>query len=297
MKRFLQRLWQALSGNTRGVFLVMLAMACWSLLDASNKQLMAQGMAPKQVLFLQATLVLTMVSPLVVWTRGRILYTRQPLFHVLRGGIIITSAWCAAYAVSHLPLAEASAYLMTAALFMLPLGVWLLGEKPSWMRWLGVAVGFCGVLAILQPGTEAIVPAAWVALLGALMEAMLGVILKKYSQNENPIAVMTWSQVACWLVFGVFSGFTLPAVPQALWWLLPVVGMSAAGIYLAYFYAYRAGEASAIEAGSFSLLLFSPALGYVFFAEVPDLSFWLGAGLLVGGIGMVIYEGRATIRP
>jgi S-adenosylmethionine uptake transporter len=258
---------------------------------------MAQGMAPKQVLFLQATLVLAMVSPLVAWTRGRILYTRQPMFHVLRGGIIITSAWCAAYAVSHLPLAEASAYLMTAALFMLPLGVWLLGEKPTPLRWLGVGVGFAGVLTILQPGADAIVPAAWVALLGALMEAMLGVILKKYSQGEHPIAVMTWSQLACWLVFGLFSGFTLPNVPQALWWLLPVIGVSAAGIYLAYFYAYRAGDASAIEAGSFSLLLFSPTLGYVFFAEVPDLAFWLGAGLLVGGIGMVIYEGRATIRP
>ena len=296
MKRFFQRRWQALSGNTRGVFLVMLAMACWALLDASNKQLMAQGMAPKQVLFLQATLVLAMVSPLVVWTRARILYTRQPMFHVLRGGIIITSAWCAAYAVSHLPLAEASAYLMTAALFMLPLGVWLLGEKPAPLRWLGVGVGFAGVLTILQPGADAISLAAWVALLGALMEAMLGVILKKYSQGEHPIAVMTWSQLACWLVFGLFSGFTLPDVPQALWWLLPVIGVSAAGIYLAYFYAYRAGDASAIEAGSFSLLLFSPTLGYVFFAEVPDLAFWLGAGLLVGGIGMVIYEGRATIR-
>lgn len=297
MKSFFKDRWLALSGNTRGVFLVMLAMACWAMLDAANKALMAQGIPPKQVLFLQATLVLTMVSPLVVWTRARILYSRQPLFHVLRGGIIITSAWCAAYAVSHLPLAEASAYLMTGALFMLPLSVWLLGEKPAAMRWLGVGVGFAGVLAILRPGIDAVSPAAWVALLGALMEAMLGVILKKYSQGEHPIAVMTWSQFACWLVFGAFCGFGLPAVPQALWWLLPVVGISAAGIYLAYFYAYRSGDASAVEAGSFSLLLFSPALGYVFFAEVPDLTFWLGAGLLVGGIGMVIYEGRATIRP
>jgi S-adenosylmethionine uptake transporter len=297
MKRFFQHHWQALSGNTRGVFLVMLAMACWAVLDAANKALMARGIAPRHVLFLQATLVLTLVSPAVVWTRARILHSRQPLFHVLRGGIIITSAWCAAYAVSRLPLAQASAYLMTAALFMLPLGAWLLGEKPGWMRWLGVIVGFSGVLAILKPGVGAIVPAVWAALLGALMEAMLGVILKKYSQGEHPIAVMTWSQLACWLVFGVFSGFTLPSVPFSMLWLLPVIGVSAAGIYLSYFYAYRSGEASAIEAGSFSLLLFSPTLGYVFFAEVPDLNFWLGAGLLVGGIGMVIYEGRATIRP
>lgn len=298
MNRFFQHRWQALSGNTRGVFLVVLAMACWSVLDACNKHLMAQGLVPAQVLFMEATVVLVMMTPLVAWTRGRILHSPQPMFHVLRGGIIITSAWCAAYAVAHLPLAEASAYLMTAALFMLPLGVWLLGERPAALRWCGVAVGFVGVLVILQPGAAAFAPAAWVALLGALMEALLGVILKKYSQTEHPIAVLTWSQLACWLVFGAFCGFALPVVPQTLWWLMPVAGLSVMGIYLAYFFAYRAGEASAIEAGSFTLLLFSPTLGYVFFAEIPNWFFWLGAGLLVGGISLVLYEGRrATIRP
>ena len=113
----------------------------------------------------------------MLWTRGRVVATRQPRFHLLRAGIIATSAWCAAYAVAHLPLAEASAYLMAGALFMLPLGVWLLGESPHWLRWVGVAVGFGGVLTILQPGAGALHPAVLVALLGALMEAMLGVVL------------------------------------------------------------------------------------------------------------------------
>ena len=155
--------------------------------------------------------------------------------------------------------------------------------------WLALQ-GFGGVLAILQPGAGTLHPAVLVALLGALMEAMLGVVLKKYSQGEHPIAVLTWSQVACWLTFGAMSGFVLPAVPPGGWWLLPLIGLSASGIYLAYFYAYRSGEASAVEAGSFSLLLFSPAIGRVFFGEVPTLHFWLGAALLVLGITLVVFE-------
>lgn len=282
--------WHALAGNTRGVLFVMLAMLCWSVLDACNKQLMAIGIPPKQVLFLQATVVLLMVAPIVAWTRGRVIKTRNPRMHLLRAGFIVTSAACAAWAVSHLPLAEASAYLMTGALFMLPLGVWLLGERAHWLRWLGVAVGFGGVLAIVQPGSAAFQPAALVALFGALMEAMLGVVLKKYSSQEHPLAVLTWSQTACWLCFGVVSGFALPSVPMALWPLVPIIGVSAAGIYLSYFYAYRSGDASAVEAGSFSLLLFSPTLGYVFFAETPVAAFWAGAGLLVCGIALVIIE-------
>ncbi len=289
VSRFLMR-WNALSGNTRGVMLVVLAMFCWSVLDACNKQLMGQGILPKQVLFLQATVVLAMLVPVWIATRGRVVRTRQPWLHMLRACFIVTSAWCAAYAVSHLPLAEASAFLMTGSLFMLPLGVFFLGEKPHWLRWTGVAVGFGGVLVILQPGAEAFRPAALVALFGALMESMLGIVLKKYSGTEHPIAVLTWSQVACWLTFGLFTGFELPAVASHLWPLLPLVGFAAAGIYLGYFFAYRAGDASAVEAGSFSLLLFSPALGAVFFSEAPDAAFWGGAGLLVCGIALVIIE-------
>ncbi len=288
--RWLQARWLALAGNTRGVLLVVLAMLCWSVLDACNKQLMQHGIPPRQVLFLQSSLVLTMLTPLVLWTRGRVIATRNPRMHLLRAGFIVTSAGCAAWAVSHLPLAEASAYLMTGSLFMLPLGVWLLGEQPHWLRWLGVGVGFAGVLAIFQPGAGAFQLAALVALLGALMEAMLGVVLKKYSGNEHPIAVLTWSQTASWLCFGALSGFSLPSVPREFWPLLPVIAVSLSGIYLSYFYAYRAGDASAVEAGSFTLLLFSPALGYLFFDEVPSTAFWLGAGLLVCGIALVIIE-------
>lgn len=296
MQKSLKNRWDALSGNTRGVLLVILGMLCWAVLDSCNKQLMSRGLAPKQVLFLQATLVLLLLLPLAILTRGRAMATRNPRLHLIRALFIVTSAWCAAWAVAHLPLAEASAYLMTGSLFMLPLGVMLLGEKPHGLRWLGVGVGFCGVLVILQPGVDAFRLAALVALLGAFMESMLGVVLKKYSADEKAIAVLTWSQVACWLTFGLFTGFSLPTVPWDLWWLLPLIALSASGIYLAYFHAYRAGDASAVEAGSFSLLLFSPALGYVFFNEVPALVFWLGAGLLVAGIALVIIEpkGRAT---
>jgi S-adenosylmethionine uptake transporter len=282
--------WQGLAGNTRGVFLVMLAMFCWSVLDSCNKRLMGLGIAPQQVLFLQASMVLLLASPWVVWSRGKVVATRNPRMHLVRASFIVGSGWCAAWAVAHLPLAEASALLMAGSLFMLPLGVWLLGEKPHWLRFLGVAVGFGGVLAILRPGVGAFQPAALVALLGAFMEAMLGVVLKKYSANEHPVAVLVWSQIACWLTFGAMSGFNLPSIPPDLWLLLPVVGLASAGIYMAYFFAYRAGDASAVEAGSFSMLLFSPALGYLFFSEVPQVTFWLGAGLLVCGIALVIVE-------
>ena len=292
----LKNRWQTLSGNTRGVWLVIIAMLCWAVMNAINKQLGGYGLDAEQLVFLRANVVLTLLLPLVLWSRGRVILTRNPRLHLIRGFFIASSAYCAAWAVTRLPLAETNAYLMTASLFMLPLGVFLLGEKAHWLRWAGVGIGFLGVLAMLRPGADAFQLAALVALLCALFEASLGVVLKKLGSVEAIPTIIWWSYVTNWVVFGVLSGFHLPALPMSAWWLLPLLGICTLGIFVCYIHAYRAGDASAVEAGSFSLLLFSPLLGYLCFGEIPQQAFWLGAGLLVAGIGLVIIEpkGRAT---
>lgn len=295
LNSFLNR-WQALSGNTRGVWLVMLAMLCWAGMSAVNKQLGGSGLSAEQLVFLRANVVLVMLLPLVLRSRGRLVLTRNPKLHLIRGFFIASSAFCAAWAVTRLPLAETNAYLMTVSLFMLPLGVLFLGERAHWLRWAGVGVGFVGVLVMVRPGADAFQPAVLVALMCALFEAGLGVALKKLGSVEPITTIIWWSYLTNWLVFGLLSGFALPALPVVAWWLLPVLGLCTLGVFVCYIHAYRLGDASAVEAGSFSLLLFSPLLGYFCFGEVPQQAFWLGAGLLVAGIALVIIEpkGRAA---
>jgi S-adenosylmethionine uptake transporter len=296
MIKSLASAWSTLSGNTRGVGFVILAMASWALMNAATKAFGAYGYDAEQLVFLRANIVLLILLPVMLYSRGRLIVTRHPRLHLVRSVFIATSSYCAAYAVTRLPLAETNAYLMTASLFMLPLGVFLLGEKAHWLRWAGVAVGFCGVLAILRPGAAAFQPAALVALLCALSEAGLGVVLKKMGSAEPSTTIVWWSYVTNWLVFGLLCGFSLPMPPAEAWPLLPVLGLTTLGVYFAYIQAYKVGDASAVEAGSFSLLLFSPLVGWLWFAEIPEQAFWLGAGLLVAGIALVIIEpkGRAA---
>jgi S-adenosylmethionine uptake transporter len=45
---------------------------------------------------------------------------------------------------------------------------------------------------------------------------------------------------------------------------------------ICYVWGYRAGEASAVEAGSFSLLLWGALIGLALFGELPALHFWTG---------------------
>lgn len=284
-----------LSGNARGIIYVILAMMAMTLVSSCNKQLGLLGFSPEQMVFGRACVILGTLLPLVAISRGQAVRIGSIRLHLLRGLFIATSAYGMAYAVSHLSLAEANTYLLSCSLFLLPLGAIFLGERAHWLRWFGMLVGFAGVLLILHPGFSGLKLGAIAALCAALAEAALGVCLKKLSGPDNrqpdaPSAIIFWSYFANFVVFGSLSGFQLPTLSLNSALLILLAGLGSLGIFICYILAYRVGEASAVEAGTFSMLLFSPLLGYLCFSEIPSPDFWFGALVMTSGIALVWFE-------
>jgi S-adenosylmethionine uptake transporter len=287
--------YHALHGNARGILLIIVAMLAMTVVSACNKQLAYLGFTPAQMVFGRACVLLTLLMPHVLMSRGQAIRVSNPGIYLFRGVFIALSAYGMAYSVSHLPLAECNVYLMSCSLFMLPLGALFLGERAHWVRWVGVGVGFAGVLLILHPSFSGIQLGALAALGAALAEAVLGVCLKKLSKPSGACAIIFWSYSANFVVFGVLSGFYLPLHHLETCLLVLLTGLSSLCIFYCYILAYRVGEASAVEAGSFSLLLFSPLIGYTLFNEVPSQGFWLGALVMSCGILLVWFEPRRKI--
>lgn len=282
------------NNNTRGIAWVVCAMLAWSIQGACSRLLAQAGLSAAQIVFARATLVVGALLLFALCRGGRPIATRRPRLHLIRGVFTAISAWCAAYAVSRLSLAVTNACLMSAALFMLPLGALFLHERAHWLRWAGVLLGFGGVLLIVRPAVGGLDAAVWVVLGAAVSEAMLGVVLKKASGKESTSAIMFWSYSANLLVFGLACGFRLPAAQWsallAQWPVWGVAALSSIGVYYCYIRAYAIGDASAVESGSFSMLLFSPLLGYLLFGESPPTGFWSGALALMLGIVLVMFE-------
>jgi S-adenosylmethionine uptake transporter len=124
----------------------------------------------------------------------------------------------------------------------------------------------------------------------------LGVVLKHVSGHDGTVTIAFWSYVANAVVFGTLTGLQVPTLPLMTWGWVFLGGGAVLVVMICYIWAYRAGEASAVEAGSFSLLLWGALIGLALFGELPALSFWTGAMIMIGGIVLVVFEPTPQAR-
>ena len=282
--------WRRLSGNTRGLVWMLAGALSQSLGSAGHKVVVAEVPNVQTLVFLRALVALVLLLPVVLTSRGHAIRTRNVKLHVIRGLLIAIHVFCSTYAVTRLTLAEANAYALSTSLFLLPLGALLLSERAHWSRWVGGVIGFVGVLVILRPGFSGFRWAAMVALVGALASALLSVVLKRVSGGDGAVAINFWSLTASALVFGVLTRFHVPMLPVITWGWVLLGACSALAVRFCYVWAYRVGDASAVEVGSFALLLWGASIGLVLFGEFPPLRFWIGALIMIGGISLVMSE-------
>jgi len=288
--------WRRLSGTTRGLLWVLAATLSQSIGAAGHKVVVVEVPSVQTLVFMRALVALILLLPVVLASRGRAIKTRNVKLHVTRGLLLAINVFCSTYAVTRLPLAEANAYALSTPLFLLPLGAMFLGERAHWLRWVGGAIGFVGVLVMLRPGFSGVQLAAVAALVGAVATALLSVVLKRVSGGDGAVAINFWSFLASALIFGIPTRFHVPtlAVTIGCWVLLGAC--SALAVRFCYIWAYRAGDASAVEVGSFALLLWGALIGFALFGEFPTLRLWIGAAIMMGGITLVLLEPEPRAR-
>lgn len=277
----LRSAWAGLPGNLRGGLLIFLAAAIVALVSAAVKEA-GREMPTLMVVFFRSLFGMCLMLPFLARRGIGSLRTRRPVTHVARIATGSLALFGGFYALTHLPLATAVAISFTKPLFMIFLAVLFLAERVRWRRWAATAAGFAGVLIIVRPGASGVDPAALVALGAALCVASSMVLIKKLSATEHPATMLIWLGIGTTLV-------TLP--PALLVWETPSLYGIGLGLLIAvlttiiqylFIEAYRVGEATAITPLDYAQLPIAGLLGYLLFAETPDLWTWVGAAVIIG---------------
>ena len=233
----------------------------------------------------------------------RPLGTPIPWTHFRRGavGTAALSLWF--FAASTLPLGTATALNYTSSLFLAAfiLGAALRARRPMNVPlMLTIALGFVGVLLVLQPsfGAGQSLGAA-AGLLSGLLSATAYWYVRDLARQGEPewriVFYFSLSVLAIGTGGSVLIGFTAHTPAGAA--LLAAVGITALLAQLAMTRAYALGHALLTASLQYSAIVFSATLGVIIFADRIALAGWIGMAIIIGSGALATWLAQRRLRP
>ena len=280
-----------------GVLFMCIACALFPIMNGIVK-LMASTYDPKQVVWFRITTHLVLVALVFVPRMGLGLFrTRQIGFQLVNSLMMLLSTLLFFSAVKYLPVAEAISISFVAPLLVVFLAWPLLGERITLLRVVAVVVGFAGVLVVIRPGS-ALFQWASVLLLGsAACYAVYQIIIRRLAGVDHPATSIFYSVLLGSILMSLLVPFVWITPKDWIDWLL-LLSLGALGGLGHYCVAKAMTYASAnfIAPFNYTQMIGSVIVGYLMFAEVPDLYVWVGTLLIVGAGLMVGLQGRRSAK-
>ncbi len=272
---------------------LMLGVAMLTAVDAVIVRQLSPGVHPFVIGFARALFGFLLFLPYIL-TRPRVLRSNFRFLHLLRAALKLASLISFFFAFSLSPLADATAIAFTAPIFV-TLGAWVfLSEKPRMIRVLAVAVGFVGVLLVLRPGQGAgISPGLVFALAGALLAAVIQLILKPMAGRDPTETLVAWNLIATVPIAAVPALLVWTTPTPAEWGLLALQGSVGALNMALVTRAFSLAEASLLAPIDFLRLPIVAALGYLFFAQVVPVSTFIGGAVIFGASLLMARSARS----
>ncbi|MDR5653701.1 DMT family transporter [Ruixingdingia sedimenti] len=207
---------------------------------------------------------------------------RYPVLQWLRGIVVVTEVGVVVMGFVLLGLIETHSIFTCYPLLVAALSGPILGERVGWRRWTAIAIGFAGVLIILQPGMRVFSPAAIFPLLAALLFALYGLLTRYVARGDSAQVSFFWTGVSGAITATVIGmWFWEPMAPRDWGWMAVLCCSAVLGHWL-LIRAYEVAEASAVQPFSFLQLVFIAILGTTVFGETIAPNVAIGALVVVG---------------
>jgi len=211
-------------------------------------------------------------------------------------GVAGTSALiCVYYAVTTLPLAEATLLQYIYPVFTVVLAFFFLKEKIQRSTLLCITFSLLGLLVMVMPNLSLLsigdpgsnVALPWfgvvLALLGALGSAIAYVIVKRLSQSEDGSVIIFYFPLIALPLSIILLGdnFVMPNTEALI--LLLFVGIFTQIGQIGLTKAMQCEVATKVTAFSYVQVVFSIIFGYLIFSEVPSIWTLSGGALIIIG--------------
>jgi len=270
-----------LSRNTQGALWMLLSAVTFSVMVTLIKFLGDDYPAALQTFYRQLAGVVILL-PVIIRHRGAAFATTRPGILIFRASAGTVGVILSFYAFQNMPLADANALSFTRTLWLVPLAIFVVREKVGAMRIGAAVVGFLGVLLMVRPGAGgefAVGVPALAMLASSFLFALTVTGMKVLTRDHAPRVILVWS---------AFLGLVFSLPGAALTWRVPepvdlalLAAMGVIGVInqACYIKGMSLGDAAAMAPIDYTRLIFTAAIGFFLFSEIPTV--WTIAGALV----------------
>ncbi|MBN2741523.1 MAG: DMT family transporter [Rhodobacteraceae bacterium] len=269
--------------NRRGIFLMVMVTFIFAMQDGISRHIaetynVYMALMVRFWFFAGFVLVIAARSPGGLRRASR---SGLPWAQLFRSVVLIVEVIVMVQSFVYLGLVHSHAVFACYPLLVAGLSGPVLGEKVGWRRLVAIAIGFVGVLIILEPGFGVFSPYALIPLAAATLFALYS-LMTRYVGRVDPASVsFFYTGVVGALIVTVVGIWHWQNMTLADWGWMAVLCVTAATGHFLLIKAYEVAEASAIQPFAYLQLVFAATLGVVVFHEPLEMNVVTGAGVVV----------------
>lgn len=192
--------------------------------------------------------------------------------------------FCNFYAVDHLALADASMLNKLSPFFAVIFSIIILKEKTSFAQIAAVVLAFCGSLFIIRPSFSnmELIPSL-IGFTGGMGAGAAYTLVRYMKQRgeKSALIVFCFSVFSCAAALPIMLAGFAPMSAKQLG-ILILTGLFAAGGQFAITGAYSFAPAKEVSVFDYSQVIFSAAVGFILFDQVPVPMSIIGYVIIIG---------------
>ena len=298
------------NNNPRGITLILLAMMVFSVQDGIMKHIYS-FVSLYEVYLIRTIVSFSLILIFLKLTKRPIIFkSHYPLLTFCRVILFFFGFSSFYVSLAVLPLSTATALFFVTPFLITIFAHFFLKEKIGPRRWSAVIVGFIGVYITLNPDFNNFNYLSLLPILCAFCYSLSMIIIKKTSDKDS-VYTQTFTFYFGAIIFSIIFYFIIgdgqyntsdhPASQFIFrkWFvdlesnilLMVATGLTATVAFLLLFTAYSIASPAVVSPFEYSILLWSPLIGWFYFDEIPSTSTVVGILIIVSsGIYIFIRE-------
>ena len=297
----------AQNNNPKGIVFILIAMIVFSVQDGIMKHIY-NFVSLYEIYLIRTVVSFVLILLFLIITKKPIVFKSQYPILTFTRVILFFFGFSSFYvSLTILPLGTATALFFVTPFLITIFAHFFLKEEIGLRRWSAVVVGFIGVYVTLNPDFSNFNYLSLLPILCALCYSLSMIIIKKTSDKDS-VYTQTFTFYIGAIIISIIFYFIIgdgqynvsdhPASQFIFreWFvdfnsnilLMTATGVTATLAFLFLFTAYSIASPAVVSPFEYSILFWSPLVGWLYFDEIPSLNTVIGILIIVSS-GVYIF--------